>query len=52
MQAWCDAARSRPEWMRSTAKPRSLSFATWSSINAISGLITSVVPPRAIPGNW
>jgi hypothetical protein len=28
------------------------SFATWSSINAINGLITRVVPPRAIPGNW
>ena len=24
----------------------------WSSISAISGLITSVVPPRASPGSW
>ena len=28
------------------------SFATWSSISAISGLTTSVVPPRAMPGSW
>ena len=28
------------------------SWPTWSSISAISGLITSVVPPRAMAGNW
>ena len=32
--------------------PRACSCATWSSINAISGLTTNVVPARAIPGSW
>ena len=44
--------RSRPEWMRSARSPSSLSLATWSSISAISGETTSVVPPRARPGSW
>ena len=46
------AARSRPEWMRSARRPSAWSFATWSSISAMSGLTTSVVPPRARPGSW
>ena len=51
MQACRELSRSRPEWMHSAAKPRSFSLRTWSSINAMSGLITSVVPPRANPGS-
>ena len=47
-----ESARSRPEWIRSAAKPRLTSCATWSSISAMSGLTTSVVPPRATPGSW
>jgi len=38
-------ARSRPEWIRATRKPRELSLAAWSSISAIKGLMTSAVPP-------
>ena len=30
----------------------SRSLPTWSSISAMSGLTTSVVPPRASPGSW
>ena len=44
--------RSRPEWMRSARRPSAWSFATWSSMRAIRGETTSVVPPRARPGSW
>ena len=50
-----DLARSgaiAPGMDASTAKPSSRSLAYWSSISAMRGLITRVVPPRARPGNW
>src|SRR5207249_2113471 len=41
-----EAARSRFEWMRSAANPNAFSFPTWSSINAIRGLLSSRSTPH------
>ena len=51
-QAARDAARSSPLCTRATLSPSEASLATWSSISAISGEITSAVPPSAIDGSW